>query len=406
MLRWRLPLSYSLMFSSNSKEQALQLQKLRAEVERITQEYINSLVDSEEARSHHADFLMTILDSVADGLVVYDLNEKIILANEAAAKMAGMELFGKNKESIRESIKIYRSKNGEPLPHEEEPFFHALKEREACEKEGFLVGNSIRPEGIWLRAHAAPVIDKGKNLIGVVSTFSDISERKKLQNQRDALASMIAHDIKNHLAGEEMILNYLTSNSHELSANTLDAVEKMRASNRHHLELATSLLEIFRTDFVLNTDNSVELDFKKIFEVVLFLNSLYAASNQVEIKTEIEPDLPVVKGVPAAIRHTLHNVLQNAIKMSNKGGSVTLAVKKTQNKIVISVIDSGVGMSKEQVSKLFDPGSVAKKIPTDTRASGIGLYFSKVLLDAHNATISCQSKEGAGTTVVIEFPCK
>ncbi|MDX2108506.1 MAG: PAS domain-containing sensor histidine kinase [Candidatus Melainabacteria bacterium] len=394
------------MSSSNSKEQAQQLAKLRAEVERITQEYIDTLIDSEDARAHHADFLMTILDSIGDGLVVYDCNENVILANQAAAKMAGMTLFGKDKTSIRESIKIYRTKNGPPLPHEEEPFFHALSEKESCEKEAYLEGNSLRPDGMWLRAHAAPVLDKSQNLLGVVSTFCDISERKKLQNERDALASMIAHDIKNHLAGEEMILNYLKNNSNELNEKARDAIDKMSASNRHHLELAGSLLEIFRTDFMLNTNNSVELDFKKIFEVVLFLNSLFAATNQVEIKTEIEPDLPSVKGVPAAIRHTLHNVLQNAIKMSKKGSSVTLAVKKSNNKIKVTVSDSGVGMSKEQVSKLFDPLTVAKKIPTDVRSSGVGLYFSKLLLDAHNATISCQSKEGAGTTVTIEFPGK
>lgn len=387
------------------KEQAQKLAKLRAEVERITQEYINSLVESEDARAHHADFLMAILDSVADGLVVYDCEENVILANQAAARMAGMSLFGKDKTTIRQSIQIYHTKNGVPLPVEEEPYFHALHQKEACEKEGYIEGNSISPDGMWLRAHAAPVLDKSQNLIGVVSTFCDISERKKLQNERDALSSMIAHDLKNHLAGEEMILNYLKNNSSELNETSLDAIEKMRASNKHHLELATSLLEIFRTDFVLNTANSVEIDFKKIFEVVLFLNSLSAATNQIKIKTEIAPDLPVVKGVPAAIRHTLHNVLQNAIKMSKKGDTVTLSVKRVQNKIAVSVIDSGVGMSKEQVSKLFDPISVAKRIPVDSSSSGIGLYFSKLLLDAHKASISCQSKEGAGTTVTIEFPC-
>lgn len=387
------------------KEQAQKLAKLRAEVERITQEYINSLVESEDARAHHADFLMAILDSVADGLVVYDCEENVILANQAAARMAGMSLFGKDKTTIRQSIQIYHTKNGAPLPVEEEPYFHALHQKEACEKEGYIEGNSISPDGMWLRANAAPVLDKSQNLIGVVSTFCDISERKKLQNERDALSSMIAHDLKNHLAGEEMILNYLKNNSSELNETSLDAIEKMRASNKHHLELATSLLEIFRTDFVLNTANSVEIDFKKIFEVVLFLNSLSAATNQIKIKTEIEPDLPVIKGVPAAIRHTLHNVLQNAIKMSKKGDTVTLSVKRVQNKIAVSVIDSGVGMSKEQVSKLFDPISVAKRIPVDSSSSGIGLYFSKLLLDAHKASISCQSKEGSGTTVTIEFPC-
>lgn len=387
------------------KEQAQKLAKLRAEVERITQEYINSLVESEDARAHHADFLMAILDSVADGLVVYDCEENVILANQAAARMAGMSLFGKDKATIRQSIQIYHTKNGPPLPVEEEPYFHALHKKESCEKEGYIEGNSISPDGMWLRANAAPVLDKSQNLIGVVSTFSDISERKRLQNERDALSSMIAHDLKNHLAGEEMILSYLKNNSSELNQTSIDAIEKMRASNKHHLELATSLLEIFRTDFVLNTSNSVEIDFKKIFEVVLFLNSLSAATNQIKIKTEIEQDLPVIKGVPAAIRHTLHNVLQNAIKMSKKGDTVTLSVKRVQNKIAVSVIDSGVGMSKEQVSELFDPISVAKRIPVDSSSSGIGLYFSKLLLDAHKASISCQSKEGSGTTVTIEFPC-
>jgi len=391
------------MLPESKKEQARRLSELRAELEQVTHEYIHSLVDSHEAREKHADFLMTILDSVADGLLVYDCDQKIILANQAAAKLAGMSLVGSDKDYIRQKMTFYKHQDGEPFEPLEEPFYHALNKKEACEKEGFVKGDTLGVDGMWIRAHAAPVLDKNKNLLGVVSTFGDITSQKLLQHQRDALASVIAHDIKNHLAGEEMILNYLT-NLANLDENAIDAISKMKASNKHHLELATSLLEIFRADFVMNTDSSVDLDLPKIIESVLFLNALAATATGVQVKTDIDSQLPRIKGVPTAIRHSLHNILQNAINMSAKGDSILVSVKKCTNGVSISVTDSGAGMSEDQVSKLFNQNTVASKLPVDSRSSGVGLFFSKLLLDAHKAKLTCKSEVGQGTKFTIELP--
>lgn len=389
------------------KDQAKDLFQLRAELEQLTQDYVNTLVESEEARANHAEFLTTILDSIADGLVVYDCKENVILANQAAAKLVGMDLSGLDKTSIREKFLSFKNKGGEPFKATDEPYFHALTQKEPCEKEGYLAGDTIEDGGFWLRAHASPVLDKQNHLLGVVATYCDISERKRLQQQRDALASVIAHDIKNHLAGEEMIFNYLSKlgeNGEKFESVAMDAIAKMRASNKHHLELATSLLEIFRADFVINSNNAVNLDIEKIIELVIFLNSLAASVSGVEIKTEIEADLPTIKGVPAAIRHSLHNLLQNAINMSTKGDTIVVSVKKEDTGISISVTDHGAGMSEEEISRLFNQNSIASKIPANLKSSGVGLFFSKLLLEAHHATLTCQSKVGEGSKFTIKLP--
>lgn len=392
------------MQTNTNKEKAEDLERLRGEVERITQKYINTLIESEEARAHHADFLMTILESVADGLIVYDCNEKVLLVNQAAAKMSGTDLSGSDKPSIRKQFSLYHSKDGELIPHSEEPYHHAMKTKTSCEKEGYIAGDTIEEGGLWIRAHAAPVLDKEENLLGVVTTFHDITERRRLQHQRDALASVIAHDLKNHLAGEDMILTYLTKESSGITGTALDALNKMQASSKHHLELATSLLEIYRTDFVISADSTVDLDIKRIIEVGVFINSLAASACGVEIEVEMEDNLPRAKGVPAAIRHALHNLLQNAVKMSKKGDKVKVSVTKKNGCLTISVADKGQGMSEEEVNHLFDPTTMAKKLPSTIRSSGVGLFLSKLLLDAHRASLSCSSKEGKGTTFTIELP--
>lgn len=392
------------MPTNTNKENAEDLEKLRGEVERITQKYINTLIESEEARANHADFLMTILESVADGLIVYDCDEKVLLVNQAAARMSGTDLSGSDKPAIRRQFSLYHSKDGKLMPHSEEPYHHAIKTKTSCEKEAYIAGDTIEDGGLWIRAHAAPVLDKKENLLGVVTTFHDITERRRLQHQRDALASVIAHDLKNHLAGEDMILTYLTNDSTGIQGTALDALQKMQASNKHHLELATSLLEIYRTDFVISADSTVDLDIKRIIDVGIFINSLSAAAIGVEFEVEIEDNLPQIKGVPAAIRHALHNLLQNAVKMSKKGDKIKVSVVKKNGSIAISVADKGQGMSEDEVSHLFDPTNIAKKLPSNIRSSGVGLFLSKLLLDAHRASLSCTSKAGSGTTFTIELP--
>ncbi len=396
------------MNTSNHSAESEQLLAMRREVERLTEAYIARLLQSEEALSDHLDFLRTILDCIGDGLVVYDCTGKVVLANKAAGSLAGFELAHSDKSEIAQKCSFFAYKDGPQLRSDEEPFAVAMKEHRSVIKEGYVTGETIPAEGLWMRAHATPIFDENQNVSGIITIFHDISERKRVQHQRDGLASLVTHDIKNHLVGMRHILDHLLRElPGSVEENVLDLLSKMQASNTHHLELASSLMEIYRSEFVLASGSLVDTDLEQIVKVAIFLNKLEATTKGVQIETEIQAGLPHIKGVPAALRHVVFNLIQNAIKSSQAGQSVKVTLKGRQDGIAVSVCDFGKGLSETEIETLFNPAMLAKRRPGHAGSSGLGLFLSKLLLDAHKATISCRSKPEEGTTfeVVIANPC-
>ncbi len=387
------------MSTSDPGAESEQLLVMRREVERLTEAYIERLLQSKEALNEHLEFLRTILNCIGDGLVFYNCSGKVILANKAACTLAGFELANSDRSEIAGKCSFFAYKDGPRLRADEEPFSVAMKELRSFIREGYVTGETLPVEGIWLRAHAAPVLDESQNLHGIVSLFHDISERRRVQHQRDGLASLVTHDVKNHLVGMQHILDHLqVSLAGTVGSDVLDLLSKMHASTKHHLELTSSLMEIYRSEFILDSGSAVDTDLEQIVKIAVFLNRLEATTKGVEIETEIQDGIPSIQGIPAAIRHVVFNLIQNAIKASHSGQTVKVTLKSTHEGIAVSVRDFGKGLSEQEIESLFDPAVLAKRRSDHAGSSGLGLFLSKLLLDAHNASISCRSKPEEGTT--------
>jgi len=378
---------------------------VRQEIERQTQAYIELLLESRQALENHASFLSTILECIGDNLIVYDSEGKVMLANRAAIQFAGLDFIGADRKKIRERVAFLTDKNGEEIPTNEEPFTIAMNEHRISEREGYLHDVKDSENGGWIRAQASPVVDKNNNFLGVVATASDISERKHLQKQRDGLASLIAHDVKNHLISEEYIIGDLLEKPN-LPDDIRSDLQTVFNSAKHHRELANAMLQIHHTDFMLDVHSSVLIDLNSVLHMVLDLNSLEANAKSVTIKTDIENDLPSIKGVAAGLRHVLHNLVHNAIKASDAGGIVNLKIQKAANgaKVRITIHNLGKIIAKADLDRLFDHKAVASRIPRYDGSTGFGLYLSKIMLDAHKALVQCTSNQETGTTFTIELP--
>lgn len=378
---------------------------IRQEIERQTQAYIELLLESRQAVENHASFLSTILECIGDNLIVYDAEGKVMLANKAAIQFAGLDFIGSDRDKIRKRVTFLTDKNGTEIPREEEPYTLAMEEHRVSEREGYLHDAKNPENGGWIRAQASPVIDKNNNFLGVVATASDISERKHLQIQRDGLASLIAHDVKNHLISEEYIIGDLLEKPN-LPEEIKSDLQTVLNSAKHHRELANAMLQIHHTDFMLDAHSTVSIDLNAVLNMVLELNSLEAQAKTVTLKTDIESDLPAIKGVAAGLRHVLHNLVHNAIKASDEGGEVNIKIESqnSSGKVKITIQNGGKIIPASDIERLFDHRTVASRIPRYDGSTGFGLYLSKIMLDAHKATVLCTSNKENGTTFVIELP--
>jgi PAS domain S-box-containing protein len=365
--------------------------------------YLEFLKQSGDPGDMRSKVLATIIDSVADGLIVLDDKLTIVMANLAAAELANWQIEDMTRDELRRQYKFFTDEGRTPLAHDQEPIVVATRERRPHETIGYVTSEHLPAPGRWVRSHAAPIFDEKDKLLGGVTVFTDITERVRLQRQRDCLAALITHDIKNHLAAEQMFLDDLCE-SQDFDPEDKEIISNLQASSGKFRRIAESLLELFHLNVFGDKQSVQPVDLVSTLKKAIELSVLEATNRRVHVDEQFGEGHPVVRALPGAIFHVFHNLIQNAIEASSIDTAVSVVVSSTANAITVSIIDSGAGMSTEEIALLFSPPGMTGKTYRSATSSGFGLYLSHMLIDGQGGSLTCTSKQGEGTTVTVVLP--
>ncbi|MDZ4834255.1 MAG: ATP-binding protein [Candidatus Melainabacteria bacterium] len=381
-----------------------QLFKVRSQIEDLTKQYIEKLMDSRASANSHAAMLNAILESVGDGLFVVDKDETIILANREAIRLVGSDIGTLPRRQFLDQYKFFEVDGTTPIAQSAEPYSIALKEGTSVQKEGFVTGPNIGPEGMWLRVNASPVVDQNGAVFGVVTVFHDISETKNLQRQRDSLATLLTHDLKNHLASLEMFLEMFSGTlSNALDKDDSQLLVELRESNKQFLQISNSLIELYRSDLYEVESFRGEIDFVQLLDAAIDLSRPLAVAGNVQLVVKNSQPLKI-HGIYSALRQVFHNIVQNAIKVSPPGEAVTVETTSSATHIQVCITDRGSGIDEDLLQTLFDSSRVAANLRIGSSSTGFGLYLSRMILEAHGGNLSCNSTVGAETTFTVVLP--
>ncbi|MCK4328386.1 response regulator [candidate division WOR-3 bacterium] len=384
--------------TSELKETNIQLQK-----EIVERNKAREMLAAEKER------LSVTLRSIGDGVITTDTEGIIVLINKVAEYLTGW--------SQDEAV-------GKPL----EVVFHIISEKthkisknpvEKVLKSGKTMGIYehtilISKDGleIIIEDSAAPIRDKDSKIVGVVLVFRDITEKKKMEEQLQrtqkleslgVLAGGIAHDFNNILTA---ILGYASLGKMYTDPKSkvfekLNAVE--RASYRARY-LTQQLLTFSKGGKPIKNITSIS---RLIKDTVKFSLS----GSNVRCEFHISKNLWTAEIDEGQITQTINNLIINAKKASSKGGIIEIWAKNVTVKpkqksqinkgryIKISIKDYGVGISKENLTKIFDPYFTTKK-----GGSGLGLTISYSVIRNHGGYIDVESELGKGTTFHIYLP--
>jgi len=206
----------------------------------------------------------------------------------------------------------------------------------------------------------------------------------------------IVHDLQAPLSGVKWTLAMLLNgDAGPLTRAQIDLAKNAVRGNERTLRLVRSLLAVSRIDAGNNSLNRVEYPILTIINDVVDELSVFAREKQIKIQLRgTEGESPLLYIDNEKIRTVLENLVENALKYTQQGGTVTVGVRTENNECVVSVEDSGPGISKEDSGKLFQKffrGS--DKTKTATRGSGLGLYLAKRLIEAHGGRIWSADKK-------------
>ena len=353
------------------------------------------------------DFLMNLIESSVDGIIVTDMKGDILIFNKGAENLLGYkseEVVGKmNIRSIYQPgvakgvmDKLRSPDFGGIGKLTSFPIFHRRKDGELIEGD----------------LSASLIYDEKGNEIASVGIFKDLRERLKMERelreiqqallQSEKLAAMgrltsqIAHELNNPIYG---IMNTL-----ELLKTEIPPESKRRRILDLSLSEIQRLSEMLRNMLSFSKPEEekrrpVKID--ELIEGILLVMDKQMRESNIQVETSFDPEIPEIMASTNQMRQVMLNILKNAKEAMPKGGVLTVRTGKEDNKVLVQIQDTGIGIPEEIRDKIFEAFFTTKQ---KVKGVGLGLSVCYGIIKDHGGDIKVESEEGKGTTFVISLP--
>ncbi|OGE77798.1 MAG: hypothetical protein A2751_01955 [Candidatus Doudnabacteria bacterium RIFCSPHIGHO2_01_FULL_46_14] len=249
----------------------------------------------------------------------------------------------------------------------------------------------------------------GKILVRRDMELTDANTRlTALDQSKSEFVSIAAHQLRTPLTGIRWTFNALLDRElGELNPEQYKAVESGLKSSVRMIDLVNDLLNVARIEEGKFGLQLKKLSFVRFVEPIVERLNRFAEEKGVKFISTISPALPVMEMDEEKMGIAIDNILDNAIKYTSPGGTVTIDASPTQAGFKVVVTDTGIGIPREQIDHIFNKFFRADNaLRFQTSGNGLGLYVVKNIIEGHGGTINVESREGHGTTVAINLPAK
>jgi len=357
------------------------------------------LLDEVQRRAAELD---ATIASIPDAVLVFDPSGAIVRANEAAQAIFRYSPEEKQQPvAHRVASQTFLHPDGRPFGPEELASSRALQGETV---QGLIEILRTGERDVWLVASAAPIYTSGE-LLGAVAIFTDITAQHKLQEQREDILRMVSHDLRGPLTvvhGQaELLLRRLQRAG--CQDQDLRSIRAIAASARRMNTMIQDLVDAARLE---SRQLRVEPRPMDLYPYVLNVKELLTAAvaDAGRIRVERADGLPPVMADPERLERVLTNLLTNALKYSPPGSPVTVRLTQCGDTVLTSVIDRGQGMAPEEVASLFQRYYRTRAARSQHEGLGLGLYISKMLVEAHGGRIWVESEPGKGSAFHFSLP--
>lgn len=264
-----------------------------------------------------------------------------------------------------------------------------------------------------------PLTGLDGEMLGYVKILRDLTERKKsedaikkyvkeleeLNTHKESVMAIVSHDLRSPLSAIIGTADYLRKNFDTMKTSVVkEMLELLYKSTTEELDMLDYLVEWARIKYASDTFSPSNVKLSQYIEKVFDTLNETASINTINLHHEIKENISVFADSKMLIS-IIQNIVSNAIKHSLKGGTVTVTAKTKDDKIIIQVKDTGIGMSKEIQNKLFTPQIKSlSKARKENKGAGIGLLLVKGFLEKNDGEIWVESIEGEGSSFYFTLP--
>jgi two-component system, OmpR family, sensor histidine kinase VicK len=364
----------------------------------------------------------TLIQSITDGVIVTDTQNKISLFNKAAAAMTEWpadEALGIEAQTI---LKLLADeKTNAFIDNANHPFCKVIQTRAPIQETVQLVSRGNKKLFISL-AISPIIIPKKEELVGSVAVFRDVSREKSEEQQRAEFVSTASHEMRTPVAAIEGYLALaLNDKVSQIDARAREYLEKAHSSTQHLGKLFQDLLTSAKAEdgrltshpvvtemgtFVENLAQDLKFSAEKKGLQMEFLTNTISpeTGGVVDARGKVIQPLYYVHVDPDRIREVVTNVFDNAVKYTDEG-KVSLGITGNDEIVQIRISDTGPGIPAEDLEHLFQKFyRVDNSATRSIGGTGLGLFICKKIVELYHGTIWAESAVGKGSTFYINIP--
>lgn len=354
-----------------------------SEVIRLTQENL----EQESKR------LNSILSYMTDGVLATNRRGQIIMINDMAKKQLGVQKEDVLNKSILELLKI-----------EDE---YELRDLITQIPELMIDSQDVNGEYLSLRVRFALVRRESGFISGLVAVLHDTTEQEKEERERRLFVSNVSHELRTPLTSVKSYLEALDEGA-LYDPVAPDFIKVSLDETNRMMRMVTDLLHLSRID---NATTQLDVELINFTAFITFILNRFdkMRSQDDEKKYELVRDYPInsvwIEIDTDKMTQVIDNILNNAIKYSPDGGKITVSMKTTDDQMILSIKDQGLGIPKQDLPKIFDRFYRVDRARSRAQGgTGLGLAIAKEIIKQHNGFIWAKSEYGKGSTFTIVLP--
>jgi signal transduction histidine kinase len=369
------------------------------ELRRVRAALLNILEDTEEARKdavREKNKTMEMIENLTDGILLLNNKNEIEIISPLV-----VDFFKKDKEEIvgKNIVDLFNSEElknfGELLVD-----FKRKKINRVVKKE-ISIGKRMDIEVTTV------FLGEGVEEGGILIILHDVTRDKLVERMKTEFVSISAHQLRTPLSAIKWTLRMvLDGDTGELNSEQKDLLEKTYISNERMISLINDLLNVSRIEEGRFLYRQALASIEEIISTVIESSQELLKMKKMKlIFNKPKEILPQVNVDKEKMELAVQNLLENAVKYTPEGGEIDISLKRDDKNIIFEIKDTGVGIPDDQNERIFTKFFRGDNvIRMETEGSGLGLYTTKNIIEAHKGKIWFDSKEGEGTTFTFTLP--
>ncbi|HOS69104.1 MAG TPA: ATP-binding protein [Bacillota bacterium] len=368
--------------------------KSRDEVGQLTEmfNYLSVRLKSTlDEMSREKNKFETILTNMTDGIIAVNAEGVVIHANPAAYKIFNIreeDLYNRNFDDAAEKLDLGITFND--ILNDSDKNYNILS-----------INNLI------IKISVVQIINEQNEAEGAMLVLQDVTEQEKLDRMRKEFVANVSHELRTPLTTIRSYTETLLEGALDNKDYTMNFLNVINSESERMTRLVKDLLQLSKLDYDKMEWNMKRLSILNILRDCVVKMEMAAKQKNQSLSFEAIGELCEINGDKDRIEQVIINIISNAIKYTPENGSIKMTAKRLKDNVEIRIADSGIGIPKEDLPRLFERFyRVDKARSRAMGGTGLGLSIAKNIVEAHKGSIRIESEYGKGSEVIINFPCE